>query len=262
MTVLEIQRALIARGYDPGAADGVWGPLTKEAVKAFQKDQGLTADGIVGPKTLAALVPELRDVGTHMLTIDVLRKVCPSARDDIVEGIIERRSAIDAAGIVTKPRMAHFLAQIATETRGLQALEESLYYKTAARLMEVWPTRFKTAASAQPYVKNPQKLANFVYGGRLGNDRDNDGWLYRGSGLIMTTGESNYREAGYADRPDDLRSMPGALDSALVYWMSRGLNALADKGDIVAVRKRVNGGTIGLDECRAYFKKASRALGL
>ncbi len=261
MTVLEIQRALIELGYDLGVPDGIWGPMAKEAVKAFQKDHGLSADGIAGPKTLAALKPELRDVGTHMLTVDVLRKVCPGARDDIVEGIIERRSAIDTAGIVTKPRMAHFLAQIATETGGLRALEENLNY-SAKRLLAVWPSRFKTRARAQAYANNPQALANFVYGGRLGNDRDNDGWLYRGSGLIMTTGESNYEEAGYADRPEALRSMPGALYSALVYWMSRGLNALADKGDIVAVRKRVNGGTIGLDECRAYFKKASRALGL
>jgi putative chitinase len=262
MTVLEIQRALIELGYDLGVPDGIWGPMAKEAVKAFQRNHGLSADGIAGPKTLAALKPELRDVGTHMLTIEVLRKVCPSARDDIVEGIIERRSAIDAAGIVTRQRMAHFLSQIATETRGLQALEESLHYKSAKRLMEVWPSRFKTAASAQPYVKNPQALANHVYGGRLGNDRVNDGWLYRGGGLIMTTGEANYTEAGYADRPDDLRSMPGALDSALVFWMGKGLNALADRGDIVAVRRRVNGGTIGLDECRVFFKRASKALGL
>ena len=261
MTVLEIQKALIALGYDPGVPDGVWGPMSKAATKAFQKDNGLSADGIVGPKTLAALKPELREIGAHMLTIDVLRKVCPSARDDIVEGIIERRSAIDAAGIVTKPRMAHFLAQIATETGGLKALEENLYY-TAPRLMKVWPSRFKTLASAKPYANNPQKLANYVYGGRLGNDRVNDGWLFRGGGLIMTTGESNYEDAGYVDRPEELRSMPGALDSALVYWMGRGLNALADKGDIVAVRKRVNGGTIGIDECRAYYAKAARALGL
>ena len=108
MTVLEIQKALIALGYDPGVPDGVWGPMSKAATKAFQKDNGLSADGIVGPKTLAALKPELREIGAHMLTIDVLRKVCPSARDDIVEGIIERRSAIDAAGIVTKPRHGTF----------------------------------------------------------------------------------------------------------------------------------------------------------
>jgi HK97 family phage portal protein len=77
-----------------------------------------------------------------------------------------------------------------------------------------------------------------------------------------TTGLSNYQEAGYADNPEDLRSMPGALHAALTYWMKNGLNALADKGDIVAVRKRVNGGTHGLDECRVYFKKARQALGL
>ena len=154
MTVLEIQKALIALGYDPGVPDGVWGPMSKAATKAFQKDNGLSADGIVGPKTLAALKPELREIGAHMLTIDVLRKVCPSARDDIVEGIIERRSAIDAAGIVTKPRLAHFLAQIATETGGLKALEENLYY-TAPRLMKVWPSRFKTLASGEALRQQP-----------------------------------------------------------------------------------------------------------
>ena len=131
--------------------------MSKAAVKAFQKDNGLSADGIVGPKTLAALKPELREVGTHMLTIDVLRKVCPSARDDIVEGIIERRSAIDAAGIVTKPRMAHFLAQIATETRGLQALEENLYYDRAAA-DEGLADPVQDAASANPTSRTRRSL--------------------------------------------------------------------------------------------------------
>jgi putative chitinase len=261
MTVLEIQRALLARGYTPGVPDGIWGALSKAAAKAFQKDQGLVADGVVGPKTLAVLRPDLRDVGTEMLTLAVLKKVCPKGREDILEGILERRSAIEAAGIITKPRIAHFLAQIATESAGLTALEENLNF-SAKRLTEVWSTRFPTLASAKPYANNPQKLANKVYGGRLGNDRVNDGWLFRGGGLIMTTGETNYQEAGYADRPDELRAMPGALDSALVYWMSNGLNAMADKGDIVAVRKRVNGGTHGLDLARGFLTKASSALGL
>jgi putative chitinase len=261
MTVLEIQRALLARGYNPGVPDGLWGPMSKEATKAFQKTYGLTVDGVIGPKTLAVLVPDLRDVGTHMLTLDVLRAVAPNGRDDILEGIIERRSAIDAAGVITKRRLAHFLAQIATESGGLRYLEENLYY-SAKRLMQVWPSRFKTMASTVGYANNPQALANKVYGGRLGNDKANDGWLFRGGGLIQTTGRANYEAAGYADRPDDLRCMPGALDSALVFWMGNGLNALADKGDITAVRKRVNGGTHGLAECRTYFAKAAKALGI
>lgn len=264
MTVAEIQRALLARGYDLGTADGVWGAKSKAAARAFQKANGLVADGVVGPRTLAALAPDLREVGTtSLLTAELVRKVCPGARSDIVDGILDRRAAIEAAGIVTKPRLAHFLAQIATETGGLKALEENLYY-TAKRLVVVFNTRFKTVGEAAPFANNPQALANKVYGGRkdLGNTQPGDGWRYRGGGAIQTTGRANYREAGYEDDPDAIRSMPAAIDSALVFWMSRGLNAFADKGDIVAIRKRVNGGKNGLDEARTYYSRAAKALGI
>lgn len=261
MTVAEIQRALLARGYDPGLPDGVWGPKSKAAAKAFQKAQGLVADGIVGPKTLAALMPDLRDLGAGFLTMEVLRKVAPSGRPDILEGLIERRDLLEAAGIVTKPRMAQFLGQVCAETGGLRFLEENLNY-TGARLMKVWPSRFKTMASTVGYAGNPQALANKVYGGRMGNTAPGDGWRYRGGGLIMTTGQENYEEAGYADRPEELRSMPGALIAACAFWMKKGLNALADKGDIVPIRKRVNGGLIGLDEAKAFHSKAAKALGI
>lgn len=78
----------------------------------------------------------------------------------------------------------------------LLPVRESLYYSSASRICAVWPSRFPTTASAQPYVKQPQKLANKVYGNRLGNVGPNDGWLYRGGGLPQTTGKANYAKVG------------------------------------------------------------------
>lgn len=78
----------------------------------------------------------------------------------------------------------------------MQPISENLNYSSAGRIRDTWPTRFKSNAAAQPYVKNPQKLANFVYGGRLGNDGANDGWTYRGRGFPQTTGKENYERSG------------------------------------------------------------------
>jgi len=247
-------------GLDPGPLDGDIGEKTRAAIIAFQKQQGLEADGVVGPKTLAALAPELSATDA-LLTENIVRKVAPKARPDIVSGLVEGKASLAAAGLVTKPRLAHFLAQICTETGGLRHLEENLNY-SAKRLTEVFRKRFPTLEAAKPFANNPEKLANKVYGGRLGNVENGDGFRYRGGGLIQTTGRFNYEAAGFADRPEDLRKMPGALDAALVFWMTKGCNAFADKNDIVGLRKRVNGGKIGLEDARLFHGKAAIALGL
>ena len=102
-------------------------------------------------------------------------------------------------------------------------LEESLYYTTVSRLRAVWPTRFKTETDALPFLRNPEKLANAVYAGRLGNTKSTDGWQFRGSGLIQTTGRSNFEKLANAtgidciNDPALIRSMPGALQAAAVY---------------------------------------------
>src|SRR3954470_2602882 len=260
MDILEIQKRLKELGFDPGPLDGDMGEKTRAAIIAFQKHRGLKADGVVGPKTLAALAPEL-SATEALLTETIIRKVAPKARPDIVAGLVSGKAALEAAGLVTKPRLAHFLAQICTETGGLRLLEENLNY-TAKRLTQVFPKRFPTLEAAKPFANNPEKLANKGYGGRLGNNKNGDGFRYRGGGLIQTTGRSNYEAAGFADRPEDLRKMPGALDAALVFWMTKGCNTFADKNDIVGLRKRVNGGKIGLEEARAFHAKAVKALGL
>lgn len=118
-------------------------------------------------------------------------------------------------GMATSP-LSYCFATTFHETGGaMQPRIENLNYTTGARIREVWPTRFPTLASAQPYVRNPQALANKVYGGRLGNTKPNDGWLFRGMGLVQATGKDNarrattrLRELGYLTRDQDLVATP------------------------------------------------------
>lgn len=98
---------------------------------------------------------------------------------------------------------AYVLATAFHETGGkMQPIEENLKYTTAAQIKKTWPSRFSTVGAAQPYVRNPQALANKVYGGRMGNTRPNDGWLYRGRGLAQITGKDNYKKYGLGDAPE------------------------------------------------------------
>ena len=189
----------------------------------------------------------------------ILPAVAPDARADLVAAFVAADGRIAAAEITTPLRLAHFLAQVATETGGLARLEEGLSY-TAERLCAVWPTRFPTLAAAKPFARNPKALAEKVYGGRLGNVRPGDGWRYRGGGALQTTGRTNYRAAGFEADPERLRTPGPALAAALTYWVDHDCNALADADDVEALRRRVNGGTIGLSECRAYLAKAKAAL--
>ncbi|WP_454623105.1 chitinase [Brucella anthropi] len=108
----------------------------------------------------------------------------------------ERRGLLDE-------QTAYVLATAFHETGGkMQPIEENLNYTSAARIRQVWPSRFASVAAAQPFVRNPPALANKVYGGRMGNTRPNDGWLYRGRGLPMITGKDNYKKFGIADAPE------------------------------------------------------------
>lgn len=128
---------------------------------------------------------------------------------------------------------------------------ESLNYTTAARIRAVWPSRFPSVASAEPYVRQPQKLANFVYGNRadLGNDQPNDGWTYRGRGDSQITGKGNYAKFGkllgldLVGNPDKVLEVDVAA-AILVIGLVRGLFTgikLADGvPDFIAARRAVN----------------------
>lgn len=171
-------------------------------------------------------------------------------------------------GIDTPLRVAHFLAQVCHESIRMKAVEENLNY-SAEGLRKIFPKYF-TAEMAREFAKKPEQIANRAYGGRLGNDGPGDGWRYRGRGLIQLTGKDNYRsfarflrEAGETDdivADPDLVASRYAVDSAVWYWTTRGINAKADKDDVRAVTRAINGGLNGLDDRTSLLGKAKKAL--
>lgn len=193
-----------------------------------------------------------------MTTKAEIVRFLPNANPALVDAIVGGWALAEAEGINTPRRVRHFLTQIATETGGLRAVEESLNYSSAARIREVWPTRFKTEAAAKPYVRNPKALAIKVYGGRLGNAAApaTDGWDYRGGGMLQTTGRDNHRKMGFEENPEALRDPDTAFETAVREWANRGCNALADADDLEAVRRKINGGLNGIAEAREFMRKA------
>jgi putative chitinase len=169
--------------------------------------------------------------------------------------------------INTPLRQAAFIGQCAHESANFKTLEENLNY-SAEGLMKIWPSRFPTLEAAQPYHRNPEKIANRVYGGRMGNgtEETGDGWLYHGRGLIQLTGKDNYRMAGDALEMDFLHSPDYVLVpkyAALTaggFWNKRGLNKEADAQDYTAMTRKINGGVIGLDDRIKHINHALEAL--
>jgi putative chitinase len=159
-----------------------------------------------------------------------------------------------------------FLGQVLHESAMLTRTEEGLNY-SPERLQVVWPSRFASPAAAMPYAHNPRALANYVYGGRYGNTGPDDGWLYRGGGLIQTTFRSNYRKLGAAlglpleEKPELLRTDKTiALRSAVSWWEGNVPDEVM--GDLVKVRKAVNGGTVGLEDTKRLTALADKADGM
>ncbi len=177
--------------------------------------------------------------------------------------------ACKACDIDTPARVAAFIAQAVHESRGFTHLEEDLYYRTAARIGMVWPSRFGRHHSAEPYAKNPKMLANFVYANRNGNgdEASGDGWAYRGRGLFGLTGRGNYRRCAisiggtdYEAEPDRVAEPLHAAITATWYWMDNGINAMADKHDTEAVTLAINGaGLMGLHDRRNLYAQALQA---
>ena len=190
-----------------------------------------------------------------------LKEFAPAAKPALLEGLMTAWSFAEAKGINTPNRICHFMAQCFVESGGFRVVEENLNY-SAKRLVQVWPKRFPTIQAATPYANNPRALANKVYGGRMGNDGSNDGWLYRGRAIKQITGKDNYRACGRAlgldlvKNPDLLFDPAIGAKAAIWYWDQAGCNRHADKNDIRAVTKAVNGGYNGLADRRAAFRKA------
>jgi putative chitinase len=172
-------------------------------------------------------------------------------------------------GINTPERVAAFIAQCAHESGGFKFLKENLNYK-AESLLKVFPKYFKTLDEARAYEKKPEKIANRIYGNRMGNGNETsgDGWRYCGRGLIQLTGKENYSwfaaslEIPVEEASEYLETFEGAVQSACWFWEENKLNQWADKKDILTLTKRINGGTIGLDDRIKHFNHALHVLGV
>lgn len=170
--------------------------------------------------------------------------------------------------INTPKRMAAFIAQCAHESGGFRILTENLNYK-AAGLRRIFPKYFPTDELAKQYEKQPSKIANRVYANRMGNgdESSGDGFRYCGRGLIQLTGKSNYQsfadslEMRVEDVPAYLATFEGAAQSACWFWETNNLNRFADANDILNMTKRINGGTIGLEDRKKHYEHALHVLG-
>ena len=168
--------------------------------------------------------------------------------------------------ISTPLRQAAFIGQCAYESNNFKTLEENLNYRPET-LIKIWPSRFPDLATADKYAHNPQLLANKVYAGRLGNNQENDGYAFRGRGLVQLTGREAYANCGSGmgvdliGHPDWLVDPKYAALSAAWFWNKKGLNALADAKDYDTMTKRINGGLLGLDDRKAKIAKALDVLG-
>lgn len=226
---------------------------------------------------------ELRDVQSRLSAAQLKAVAGSGARADLVAAIVRGwPAAVAKAKLTTRLRAAHFLAQIMTETGGLQILEESGAYR-APRILEIFGEGHHSAAvteaearriAALPIAQRGPVLFNRVYG--VGNPRKmrefnntgpNDGWLYRGGGMMQATGKSNYaimaKKTGLplVEHPELLHQPDSAFVAAYLEWAQDGrCNAAADRDDVEAVRKIINGGRNGLAECRKYLARAKRVL--
>jgi putative chitinase len=233
-------------------------------------------------------------VAVHV-TIEQLVRLAPQMRPGYREAFHTVQDVLDRWAISASPlRVAHFLAQVLHESQALTVEYENLSY-SARRLAEVWPTRFRPRGPLDPaaYARNPRRLANLVYGGRMGNRNPDDGYTYRGRGLLQLTGRASYelvtsmlRAAAvpalsgaappvpllavplptvplpavpdFVARPDAVLDPQWSLEVAAALWCDKGCNELADANQLDELTRRINGAGTGLAErgewCRCTGK--------
>jgi len=169
----------------------------------------------------------------------------------------------------TIERVAMFVAQCGHESGGFRVLSENLNYSASA-LNKIFPKYFiRAGRDANEYHRQPEKIANVIYANRMdnGDSASGDGWRFRGGGILQLTGRYNYTKFGEAvektpeDAVDYVRTKKGALDSACWFWDENNINKHCDNMDILKMTKRINGGTIGLDDRKKHWAHALDVLG-
>lgn len=181
-------------------------------------------------------------------------------------------AACEEFQINTVMRAVPFLANCSLESKGFTELSENLNYG-AARLLEVFPFTPQrrwgfTDKDVHRYARMPERIANRIYANRLGNgpEHSGDGWRYHGRGIIQLTGRANYQEFGDALGRDLVANPDEALGTVLAcriagrFWQTRGCNELADIGDDTGIRRRINGGLLGMKEVDALINNIEAVL--
>ena len=163
--------------------------------------------------------------------------------------------------ITTVERVAAFLAQCGHESADFTVLEENLNYG-AKGLLGLFKKYFPNEDLAKQYERKPEKIANRIYANRMGNgpEESGEGWAHRGRGAIQLTGKLNYQAFANSiglsleDAITYCGTMDGAIESACWFWQKNKLNAIADKKDVLLMTKKINGGTIGLEDRKKHYE--------
>jgi putative chitinase len=173
--------------------------------------------------------------------------------------------------ITTPKRQAAFIAQCAHESLEFTVLQENLNYRWQS-LRRVFPKYFPNDELAQQYASKSNKqeaIANRIYASRMGNgdEASGDGWRFRGRGLIQLTGRDNYTWFAHSieiepeEAAEFLETFEGAAQGACWFWETNNLNRWADADDILTLTKRINGGTIGIEDRKKHYEHAKQVLG-
>jgi putative chitinase len=200
------------------------------------------------------------------LTSKQISVICPTNKniDKLVSAL---NTFLPKYNITSKLEIASFLSQCGHESCDFNSLEENLNYSADA-LHRTWPKRFPDDATCKAYARQPIKIANKVYADRMGNGNEasGDGWKYHGRGAIQLTGFNNnkafsdYSKVPLNELQSYLLTMDGAVESACWFWTVNKLNVFADAGDVEGLTRKINGGTIGVEDRKARYNVAIAAL--
>jgi putative chitinase len=204
-----------------------------------------------------------------MITLDILQQLCPKTKKSVLElyAVPLHEVAEYYDMYVNMNRAAAFIAQTAHESGGFNFVKENLNYG-AKGLATTFKKYFPTEADAKPYERQPEKIANRVYANRMGNGNEasGDGYRFCGRGLIQLTGRNNYTKfaadlgISVEDTVAYLETPAGAVSSAGWFWDNNNLNQYCDSNDFVTLTKRINGGTIGLEDRQHHYQLALKLL--
>jgi len=191
---------------------------------------------------------------TFELTAEMLAKCIKNNKNpqEWYEGLCNQ---LPQFGIVTPARVAGFISQCQHESADFTTLVENLNYSDKG-LAGTFKKYFPDLATAKPYARKPEMIANRVYANRMGNGAEGsgDGYKFRGRGLVQLTGRANYTQCSkdlfgddcLVENPDLVCEPEYAILSACWFWHKNKLNDICDRGDVVLLSKRINGGTLGL----------------